>query len=154
MIRFCSLYTYLKDLIGKEIWENRRHVVEIVTFGKMLLPVLFLLLLRYCMKPKWLCIVAVIIIGYGLIDTVTYLIELIVLADIQSPSANIIRSIIMLFLNYFEATFAIATIGYACLPNTIGVKEILTFAMLGTEIQNVCGLWRYIILSFMKSIFI
>lgn len=151
MIRFASLYTYLKDLIGKEIWEKRRQVVEIVTFGKMLLPILSLFLLRYCMKPKWLCIVVVIIVGYGLIDTVTYLLELIVLADIQSPSANIIRSIIMLFLNYFEAVFAIAAIGYACLPNTVGVKEILTFAMLGTEIQKVCGLWRYIILSFMQS---
>ena len=42
------------------------------------------------------------IIVYYLLDTITYLLLLIILSDIQRPSANIIRSIIMLFVNYIE----------------------------------------------------
>lgn len=151
ILRFFSIYTYLKDWIGKENWEHRRQVVEVVAFGKMILPIVSLLLLKYLMKPKGLCIAVVILIGYGLADTITYLLELIVLADIQRPSANIIRSIILLFFNYFEAVFAIAAIGYAWIPTPIGAKEILTFAMLGTEIARLSGSWEYMWLSFLHG---
>lgn len=151
MIRFCSFYTYLKDWIGENDWEHRRKIVEFVTFAKMFLSVVALILLGLCMKPKWLCIVMTVIIGYGLVDTITYLVELIVLADIQSPSANIIRSIIMLFFNYFEAVFAIAVIGYAWIPSSVGVREILEFSMLGGEIENASDSWQYVCLSCLHS---
>lgn len=37
LIRFFSIYTYLKDWLGKECWEHRRQVVEVVVCGKLLL---------------------------------------------------------------------------------------------------------------------
>lgn len=150
-LRLFSIYTYLNDWIGKQSWERRRQVVEIVALGKMILPMVSLILLRILTKPEWLCILVFVFVGYGLADTITYLLELIVLADIQSPSANIIRSIILLFLNYFEAVFAIAAIGYAWIPEQIGVKAILTFAVLGTEIAGLSGTWEYMWLSFLNS---
>ena len=48
----------------------------------MILPVMALILLKLYARPIWLCTLVVIIIAYGLIDTIIYLLELIVLADI------------------------------------------------------------------------
>lgn len=43
-------------------------------------------------------------------DTVTYLIALMFLADVQRPSANVIRSLVMLVINYIEVEMDIAAI--------------------------------------------
>lgn len=48
--------------------------------------------------------VVMVLITYFMIDTVTYLLVLIVLSDIQRPSANVIRSMIFLFVNYLEVS--------------------------------------------------
>ena len=49
---------------------------------------------------------------YNLLDTTTYLIALMFLADIQRPSANIIRSLLMLIVNYIEVELDIMTLYY------------------------------------------
>lgn len=134
-IRFCSLYTYLKDWIGKENWECRRWVIEVVAVIKMLLPLIALTLLDKYGKTERLCCAVMFVMGYGLIDTITYLLELIILADIQNPSANVIRSMIMLFINYFETAFEIAAIGYAWIPLELSAKELISFALIGQEIS-------------------
>lgn len=41
---------------------------------------------------------------YNMADTTTYLISLLLMADIQKPSANIIRSLLLLLLNYMEVS--------------------------------------------------
>ena len=56
--------------------------------------------------------VVTIVILYNLLDTTTYLIALMFLADIQRPSANIIRSLLMLIVNYIEVELDIMTLYY------------------------------------------
>lgn len=48
------------------------------------------------------------ILYYNLADTITYLISLILMADIQKPSANVIRSMLLLLLNYVEVSIEAA----------------------------------------------
>ena len=48
------------------------------------------------------------ILCYNLADTITYLISLILMADIQKPSANVIRSMLLLLLNYVEVSIETA----------------------------------------------
>lgn len=150
-IRFGSLYTYLKDWIGKEHWERRRQVVEVVVVIKMFLPLIALVLMENLGEIEWLCLIIMFIMGYGLIDTITYLLELIILADIQNPSANIIRSMIMLFINYFEAAFEIAAIGYAWIPLKLEIKELIAFALIGQEICIAESLSEYMWLSYLST---
>ena len=50
------------------------------------------------------------IIVYNLLDTVTYLLSLMFLADIQRPSANVSRLLVMLVVNYIEVEFDVACI--------------------------------------------
>lgn len=47
---------------------------------------------------------------YDLLDTTTYLVALMFLADIQRPSANVIRSLLMLVVNYIEVELDIIVI--------------------------------------------
>lgn len=115
------------------------------------LPVIALVLMENFGKIEWLCLITMFIMGYGLIDTITYLLELIILADIQNPSANIIRSIIMLFINYFETAFEIAAIGYAWMPLKLEIKDLIAFALIGQEIPLAESLSEYMWLSYLAT---
>jgi O-acetyl-ADP-ribose deacetylase (regulator of RNase III) len=106
-----GFWTYLKDVISKEDWVIRRQTVEITVFIKMFLPLLFIELLDLCNNRK-LCGILLFIIVYDLMDTVTYLIALMILADIQRPSANVCRSLLMLIVNYIEVELDIVAIYY------------------------------------------
>ena len=114
LLHIRSLYLFsmsAKDIFGKNDWAARRQVVEICVFVKATLPFLLWLLLQ-CdtflilsfISPIaiYLELIFSFIIIVCLVDTVTYLLVLIILSDVQRPSANITRSLIMLFVNYFE----------------------------------------------------
>lgn len=66
-----------------------------------------------------------------LVDTVTYLLTLIIMADIQRPSANIIRSMIMLFVNYIEISFDLAFLYYV--QYKVRFREALAFGFLNEK---------------------
>ena len=59
-------------------------------------------------EPGALNYLLIFMLGYNLADTVTYLISLILMADIQKPSANVIRSMLLLLLNYVEVSIEMA----------------------------------------------
>ena len=59
-------------------------------------------------EPGLLKYLLIFILGYNLADTITYLISLILMADIQKPSANVIRSMLLLLLNYVEVSIETA----------------------------------------------
>lgn len=109
-LRFFSIYTYLKDLFGRKNWQRRRFWVEMTVALKIGMAVLFGYLLVHCSQATieeagfWLKG----ILYYNLADTVTYLISLILMADIQKPSANVIRSMLLLLLNYVEVSIEAA----------------------------------------------
>ena len=109
-LRFLSIYTYLKDLFGGKNWQRRRFWVEMTVAMKIGAAALIGCLFVYCNQAEngisgvWLQR----ILCYNLADTVTYLISLILMADIQKPSANVIRSMLLLLLNYVEVSIEMA----------------------------------------------
>lgn len=98
---------------------------------------------------------------YNLLDTVTYLLALIVLADIQNPSANIIRSLLMLLINYIEICVELASVGYIWLEGTYSAKELLLYSIVNVDFgigaaisENINNAWFLCINGGMKFFFI
>lgn len=124
-----------KNLFGGRNWEKRRQFVERYAMYKALLPIIFYL----CCEEQAFCpfirnVVFPFIVVYHMCDTVTYLLALMVMADIQRPSANIIRSMIMLFVNYIQVSFGISFLYYLYYAKcgwTIPFMEAIAFGILG-----------------------
>ena len=57
------------------------------------------------------------------------------MADIQKPSANVIRSLLLLFLNYIEVSLEM-TYFYYVYGSNIKFKKALTFGVLGEGTDN------------------
>lgn len=95
-------------------WEWRRGIVECTAIIKAVLVGIILCILygKGSDITVGMRIGSAIIAGYFMADTLTYLLSLISLADIQRPSANIIRSIILLFINYIETAIDLAILYY------------------------------------------
>ena len=64
------------------------------------------------------------------------LLALIILADIQNPSANIIRSLFMLFINYIEIVFELTIVGFVWLKTSISKSELLMYVVLGIDFNS------------------
>lgn len=134
---------YLKDLWGKESWQKRRKVVERLALIKAILPLFLGILLELdtilptsisLVVPEYFHWIFGALIVYCLLDTITYLLLLIILSDIQRPSANIIRSIIMLFVNYIEVGSELAFLYTICYK--INFLDALELSFLGTDIEH------------------
>lgn len=132
----------LKDLFGGRNWEKRRQFVERFAIGKALLAPLFCWLVSCKMLdccPVIKNIVVPFFIIYNMSDTVTYLLSLVIMADIQRPSANIIRSMILLFVNYMEVSFGMAYLyflHYERIGQSILFREAVAFGLLGAEAEG------------------
>ena len=105
-LRLISVFTYLKDIFGGQNWQRRRLWVELTVALKIGAAVLISAAFVYGgqTEPGALNYLLIFMLGYNLADTVTYLISLILMADIQKPSANVIRSMLLLLLNYVEVS--------------------------------------------------
>ena len=104
-----------KDILGGYNWHKRRVVVEITALLKLGFPVIIYFGIRQNgLSVECERIITIITAGviYLMLDTITYLVLLIVLSDIQRPSANVIRSMIFLLINYLEVSFDIGAIFY------------------------------------------
>lgn len=135
---FGVLTNLAKEAVGKNDWQRRRLTVEVITAVKLLFPVIGFLLVRYCgAVGQTICVHFVsIVLLYFMADTVTYLAALIMMADIQKPSANVIRSLILLFFNYGEVSLDMAYFYYVYHLGKSGVEEALEFGILGTGAQD------------------
>ncbi|MCB6580324.1 hypothetical protein LI132_04320 [Blautia faecis] len=89
-------WTFIKDFVSKEDWVCRRQIVEITALVKMVIPMIVLALSAYFRTNSIINIGLLLVVGYDPLDTVTYLLSLMFFADIQRPSANVSRSLIML----------------------------------------------------------
>lgn len=133
---FFMPWMFLKDLIGKADWEKRRRLVERIALIKAFIPVLCFGIWSNSGLAEYQGIMKYLFIGlmlYNMCDTITYLLALIIMADIQRPSANIIRSLIMLFVNYIEVSLEIAFL-YLMYYGNVSFSKAVEFGMLGTEI--------------------
>lgn len=140
--------TYLKDFIGGYDWIKRRTFVEFFTLFKMLLPVIG----YFVIKENGINGGTVVICGimaYELVDTITYLLSLIILADIQNPSANTIRSMIMLIINYLEISLDISVIYYFAYYGQITFRQAMAYGLLDMDTGILVKTWiDYCILYF------
>lgn len=145
--------TYLfKNHIFNKSWEDRRKFIDFQVIFTMLFPIIGLALSEQL--PNEVIVFVGIVIIIFMVETFVYILHLIFLADIQNPSANIYRSIVLLFMNYIELTF-----GFAFLYNFFGaiektnVKKCIYFAFtnLNFNIVNDAG---YILSSIQSVIMI
>lgn len=100
----------VKRCIWEKDWVLRKKTIEWVAFVKMFIPIFMIVLItNFSVNTKLLYVGSFVII-YDLLDTTTYLVALMFLADIQRPSANVIRSLLMLVVNYIEVELDIIVI--------------------------------------------
>lgn len=129
---FGVLSNLAKEIVGRCDWQRRRLAVEATTAVKLLFPILGFLLVHYCEiigKTNWVHFIGIVLF-YFMADTVTYLAALIMMADIQKPSANVIRSLLLLFFNYAEVSLDMAYFYYVYHLGGGGVAEALEFGVL------------------------
>lgn len=123
-----------KDLIGGTDWKKRRQFVEIFTLIKAVIPVMIWMVMCLWGTLTDLTAFRGIVLAvsvYGMSDTITYLLTLIMLADIQRPSANIIRSMILLLVNYVEVSLEMALVYFTYYRGIIRFREAAAFGILG-----------------------
>lgn len=133
---------WLKDICAGKDWEKRRKIVEILSFAKVFVPIGFWFLLRHTCIHKYIgCIeeIFIAIVLYSMLDTITYLIMLILMADIQNSSANIIRSIILLFVNYVQTACDMAFLYFCLYGKNVLFRQALAVGFLGNNIMNEMG---------------
>lgn len=122
LLRFVFLPSLLiRHWTESKGWRFRRIVIEVEAILTALLPLsaITVLLIVSDKMPgyltrtsPWIIFVCGICI-YFMVDTITYLLSLIFLADIQRPSANQIRSFLVVVFNYLQMIFSIAVF-YCC----------------------------------------
>lgn len=122
---FGGVWTYLKDARSRTDWVSRRKTVEVITLIKSGLPLLIMVLVKNYIWAGQIKTVWLILMIYNLLDTFTYLLALMFLADIQRPSANVIRSLILLFANFIEVKFETAAIYILTSSKAVGIKEAI-----------------------------
>lgn len=132
---FVFPFNYLKDVFGRENWETRRRFVERFAILKVLLSAF--LLWMVC-NHHWTLSQDMFggIMMYNLVDTMTYLLALIVLADIQNPSANVIRSLLMLLVNYIETGIELAGIGLVWLDKSVPIQKLLLYGLANVDLTS------------------
>lgn len=134
---------WLKDKIGECDWESRRCFVEIFAFLKMFFPIVLMGINIFGVVSD---MKLVILLVYAMSDTITYLLTLMLMADIQRPSANVIRSMIMLLVNFIEISMEMACLYLINYYDKISRLEAIAFGVLGVQSEKIdlCGWADYI----------
>ncbi|MCI2778606.1 macro domain-containing protein [Clostridium perfringens] len=102
-----SVSYLLKKIFENKTWKRRRNIIEIEVLLKMFISIIFYMLSIYILNSSLKYIIS-FIASYLLVGTLVYVTKLLFLSDILSPSANIIRSMILLMFNYIEMNFYFA----------------------------------------------
>lgn len=123
----------LKDIFGGRDWVRRRQFVELFTIGKLVIPCI-ILAGGFWNAGSWLVPFLII---YNMCDTITYLVVLIMMSDIQRPSANIIRSLIMLFINYLEVSLEMAVLYMWYYKGQMMKMEAIVMGLLGYQSERI-----------------
>lgn len=139
----------LKDGIAHSDWQKRRVVVELIVLVKVLYAaaLLYTLSMGIVKFEKFNCFLTC----YSMADTVTYLLLLIVMADIQRSSANVIRSILLLLVNYIQVSLDMANI--YCLMNygKVKLQDALYFGIMGETTERFIDTFGNTCLSYLNT---
>ena len=142
------LSNFIKDKRGGNDWQERRCVVERTALTKIFLPCILWGAVRYWSgMPEWMIILCTAALCYSTIDTVTYLMALLFLADIQRTSANVIRSMLLLLFNYIEVSLTMAYLYYLYGNGTVACRIALEFGIMGNiDADRILTLIEYLFL--------
>ncbi len=142
------LSNFIKDKRGGNDWQERRCVVERTALTKIFLPCILWGAVRYWSgMPEWMIILCTAALCYSTIDTVTYLMALLFLADIQRTSANVIRSMLLLLFNYIEVSLTMAYLYYLYGNGTVACRIALEFGIMGNiDANRILTLIEYLFL--------
>lgn len=149
----------IRHFAGKKGWKFRREIIELETLLKMLIPILCLGIIGF-MQNEGLqgqnLYNRTLYIGCGLtiyvmVDTITCLLSLIFLADIQGPAANQLRTLILLIFNYLEMIFGIALFYYVAVKTKISFLDALDYSVLGKTCDTVTYTMRLRIIDYTRS---
>lgn len=139
----------LKDVIARYDWQRRRVVVELLVLAKVAYAAILCcgLSMGAVRFENFNCFLTC----YSMADTVTYLLLLIVMADIQRPSANVIRSILLLLINYVQVSLDMANI--YCLMNygKVKLQDALYFGIIGETTERFIETSGNICLSYVNA---
>ncbi|SEI94019.1 O-acetyl-ADP-ribose deacetylase (regulator of RNase III), contains Macro domain [Propionispira arboris] len=110
---YCTYF--LKRCFADKTWEGRRIFIESQTIIKALIPLFFLVFTSLDISPYvnsdtsiWIRNIFTGVSIYLMSETLIYVAKLLFLSDILNPSANSIRSIFFLFINYLDINFTFA----------------------------------------------
>ena len=139
----------LKEFFGGDELFKRRCVVEILTILKAAFPILVYVYVTHTNMGIWKVNISMSLLMYFMMDTVTYLLALVLLSDVQSPSANIIRSMILFFVNYLEVILETSILYFMhsnyYLEDSISIQQALEFGILGERVsKNISGILLYV----------
>ena len=130
--------SYVKDMLGGCVLNRRRMWVEIFTFAKAIFPLAVYAFVTRVNVSQCTVRAFEVLLVYFMLDTITYLFTLILLADLQPPSANIIRSMILFFINYIEIVLETAMLyflgEYISGITNISLLDALNFAVFGGKV--------------------
>lgn len=140
MIRFFFIVSLLiQQWSGKHGWRFRKGIIEFEAIIASFFPILLMEILQfvqyiqpgYIQPSGWILKIICFLCTYVMADTLTYLVSLIFLADIYRPSANQLRSFIILIFNYLQMLFGIAVFYYCYLWNRISFWQAMDYSILG-----------------------
>lgn len=129
----------IEKCVTRYSWKRQREVAEICTLFRTFIPLLNLIFVQVLQKsdPGWLnshIWVLVMLCGfsaYFMADTIICLMSLIFLTDLHEPSANRLRTIILLIFNYIGMFLGIAQFYYTYFWNRITIWQALDYSILG-----------------------
>ncbi len=131
---------FIKDLLGGVDWQKRRGAVESITVIKLVVPFILAGLIHVWKYTNYKVCGSISL--YLIFDTITYLLCLIFLSDIQRPSANVIRSMILLFINYLEVSVDISLLYYIDNHGMLPFRNAIKYGLIGnvTDLESL-GRW-------------
>ena len=145
LIRFLYLPSMLiREGMRKKNWEHGKTWIDFEVILQAIISVLCIVIINITeckVVETGICI----LIGYILIDIISYLLGLVFLADIQQPSLNVNRSILLIGINYLTSIICVAALYYKCYPE-LGEWAAVDFALLGeTSIVVMSGVLRSLV---------
>lgn len=145
----------IEKCVTKYSWKRQREVAEVCTLFRTFIPLINLIFIQILqeIKPGWLnSHIGMLHIfcgcsAYFMTDTIICLMSLIFLTDLHEPSANRLRTIILLIFNYIGMFLGIAQFYYTLFWNRITIWQALDYSILGVTaiVENPMTLWLRLI---------
>lgn len=133
---------FVREKMRNKSWECGKKWIEFEVMIQTCIPVIAIVAFNY-IQISIIKNILYVLIGYVLLDVITYLLGLIFLADIQKPSANVTRSVLLIGINYITSILCV-TFYYYVFYLEKGEWAALNFALLGTVTSDTFMLLVYL----------